>query len=53
MFLKAAEQGTASESNVTARIQMITRESDENLLFETRDEKHGKAVLHRSYVSKD
>jgi hypothetical protein len=52
-FFTDAEKGAASENNVSGRIQMVTRESADNILFETRDEKQGKAVLHRSYVRKN
>jgi hypothetical protein len=52
-FFTDAEKGAASENNVSGRIQMVTRESDDNILFETLDEKQGKAVLHRSYVRKN
>jgi hypothetical protein len=52
-FFDDAEKGVASENEVSGRIQMVTRESDKNILFETRDQKQNKAVLHRSYVRKD
>lgn len=52
-FFDDAEKGAASENEVTGRIQMVTRESEKNILFETRDQKQGKAVLHRSYVRKN
>ena len=52
-FFDDAEKGAASENEVSGRIQMVTRESAENILFETRDQKQNKAVLHRSYVRKD
>jgi hypothetical protein len=36
-FLDDAEGGAATEKDVTTRVQMITRESKVNILFETRD----------------
>jgi hypothetical protein len=51
-FFAAAEDGKPSESAVTPRVKMVTRETDENIVFETRDEKQGAAVVHRSYVKK-
>jgi hypothetical protein len=52
-FFADAEKGAASENKVTGRIQKVTRESDDNIVFETIDEKQGKAMLHRSYVRKN
>ena len=52
-FFDDAEKGAASESEVSGRVQLVTRESDKNILFETRDQKQGKAVLHRSYIRKN
>lgn len=51
-FFAEAEKGTASESAVTGRVKLVTRETDNNILFETRDEKQKDAVVHRSYVMK-
>lgn len=51
-FFAATEDGKASENKVSDRIKMVTRETDENIVFETRDQKQGEAVIHRSYVKK-
>lgn len=51
-FFSEVEKGKASENAVTPRIRMVTRETDDNILFETRDEKQKEAWLHRSYVKK-
>lgn len=51
-FFAAAEDGKASESNVTNRVKMVTRETDDNIVFETRDKRQADAVVHRSYVKK-
>ncbi len=50
-FFAAAEDGKAAEDEVSDRVRRVTRETDENLLFETRDAKQD-ATLHRSYVKK-
>jgi hypothetical protein len=51
-FFAAAEDGKPSDSVGTDRTRTVTRETDDNLLFETRDQKQGSAVVHRSYVKK-
>jgi hypothetical protein len=51
-FFAEAEKGKASDNEVTARVRMVTRETENNVLFETRDEKQKDAWLHRSYVMK-
>lgn len=51
-FLDDAEAGAATEKDVTTRVQMITRESKVNLLFETRDRSAKGPWLHRSYIKK-
>lgn len=51
-FFSAAEDGKPSESAVTNRVKMVTRETDDQIVFETRDQKQGEAVVHRSYVKK-
>jgi hypothetical protein len=51
-FFAAAEDGKPSESAVSDRVRMVTRETDENIVFETRDQKQDAAVVHRSYVKK-
>lgn len=51
-FLTDAERGSASERGVTTRIKLVTRETDQGVLFETRDLKRNSAWVHRSYVAK-
>jgi hypothetical protein len=51
-FLADAEKGKAEARNVTARIRVITRESQKNLCFETCDRDGKDSVIHRSYVGK-
>ena len=48
----ATEDGKASESAVTNRVKVVTRETDDDIVFETRDRKQGEAMVHRSYVKK-
>ena len=51
-FLAEAERSKASEREVTKRIDLLTREDDNNLLFETRDRRHKGAWIHRNYIKK-
>jgi hypothetical protein len=51
-FLDDAETGAATEKDETKRVQVITRESKVNLLFETRDRSAAGPWLHRSYIKK-
>jgi hypothetical protein len=51
-FLDDAEGGAATARDVTKRVQMVTRESKVNLLFETRDRAAAGPWLHRSYIKK-
>ena len=51
-FLDGADNGKSEERVVTNRVKLTTRESKEDMVFESRDEK-SKAVIHRSYVKKN
>jgi hypothetical protein len=54
-FLSRTEQGAAaevSERQGTDRIRMVTRESEQHVLSETRDLKHEGKWLHRNYLVK-
>ena len=51
-FFASAERGEESTSNVTARTQMIKRESEKGLFFETRDLAQKGIWIHRSYLAK-
>ncbi len=48
-FLDLAERGRESAQTAGGRVKLITRESEKNLLFESRD---GDAWVHRSYLAK-
>ncbi len=51
-FLVDAESGKATEKEVTSRVTSVKRESEKNLLFETRDLSRGKTWVHRNYLAK-
>lgn len=51
-FFANAELGEESTSNVTSRSQMIKRESEKGLFFETRDLAQKGIWVHRSYLAK-
>ncbi|MEO8433271.1 MAG: DUF6569 family protein [Pyrinomonadaceae bacterium] len=53
-FLQESESGKAAEKSedLTKRIQLITRESAENVFFETRDRSQKQVWLHRNYIKK-
>ena len=53
MFLTESETGNASEKDLTARIKLVTRETDKNVFFETRDRAQKDAWVHRNYIRKD
>jgi hypothetical protein len=53
VILSESETGNASEKEVTARIKLVTRESDKNVFFETRDRTQKDAWVHRNYIRKD
>lgn len=50
-FLAEAENGKTSEKEVTARISLLTREDEKNILFETKDRTQ-KRWIHRNYIRK-
>ncbi|HKQ99429.1 MAG TPA: DUF6569 family protein [Pyrinomonadaceae bacterium] len=52
-FFDEAEDGKASEDEVTGRVKRVTRETDKNILFETRDQSRNAGYVHRSYVRKN
>ncbi len=51
-FLRNAETGKPETKNLRPRTRMVKRESEKNLLFETRDRNRSGAWLHRSYLAK-
>jgi len=54
-FLGDSETGKAAEKSedLTKRIQLVTRESDANIFFETRDRAQKEVWVHRNYIKKD
>ena len=51
-FLVAAEDSKATSKQVSPRIRMVTRESNEYLMFESIDSQNGEIWIHRSYIKK-
>jgi hypothetical protein len=52
-FLDDSSRGTEKQKDVSGRVQMVTRESDENVFFETRDRGKGDAWVHRNIIKKN
>jgi hypothetical protein len=52
-FLDDSPKGTERQKDVSSRVQMVTRESDENVFFETRDKSKSDTWVHRNYIKKD
>jgi hypothetical protein len=52
-FLDDSPKGTDKEKDVSSRVQMVTRESDEKVFFETRDRAKSDAWVHRNYIKKN
>jgi len=50
-FLDDADKARAKEQSVGSGASLITREDNDNVVYEARDEKT-KAVVHKSYVKK-
>jgi hypothetical protein len=50
-FLDGADRAKSEERAVTDRVKAVTREDNENVVFESRDNKT-KVTLHKSYVRK-
>jgi len=51
-FLGTAEKPKPTEKSVNNRIQLVTREDEKNILFETRDRRQQNAWVHRNYIKK-
>ncbi len=52
-FLGAADRGHTSDTRaVTSSIELVTRETDEHVMIETKDRKQKDKWLHRSYIKK-
>jgi hypothetical protein len=52
-FLGEAEKGPASQKEVSGRVQLVTREDEKNVFYETRDRAQKGAWIHRNYIRKD
>jgi hypothetical protein len=52
-FLSDSEKAKGSDKDVNARVNLMTREDDENILFETRDKDQKGAWIHRNYIKKN
>jgi hypothetical protein len=52
-FLDDSPKGTEKQKDVSSRVQMVTRESEDNVFFETRDRAKSDAWVHRNYIKKD
>ena len=51
-FIEESESGAAEDKDVNPRVQLRTRETQSNIVFETRDRAHKSAWVHRSYINK-
>jgi hypothetical protein len=47
-----AAKGKESDRDVTPRVKVVTKETDENIVFETRDREAAAAAVHENYVNK-
>ena len=47
-----AERGHETSKDVNRRLDVVMRETDKAVLFETRDREQGGASIHKSYVMK-
>lgn len=52
-FLDDSTRGTEKQKDVTGRVQTMTRESAENVFFETRDRAKADAWVHRNIIKKN
>jgi hypothetical protein len=52
-FLAEGEQAKATEKEVSARVGLVTAETNENIFFETRDRANKDAWIHRNYIKKN
>jgi len=50
---EAPKEGAEKQKDVTRRIQMVTREADGSVFFETRDRANSDTWVHRNYIKKD
>jgi hypothetical protein len=52
-FLSDSEKAKGSDKDVNGRVNLMTREDDENIFFETRDKQENGAWIHRNYIKKN
>ena len=52
-FLDDSSKGTEKEKDVSSRVQMVTRDSDGSVLFDTRDRAKSDVVVHRNVIKKN
>jgi hypothetical protein len=52
-FLDDSPKGTEKEKDVSSRVQMVTRESDGSVSFDTRDRAKSDVVVHRNVIKKN
>ncbi|HLO01276.1 MAG TPA: DUF6569 family protein [Pyrinomonadaceae bacterium] len=52
-FLSRSEKAKGSEKDINARVNLLTREDDENIFFETRDKEQQGGWVHRNYIKKN
>ena len=51
-FLAESEKPAAAAKEVTTRVRMVTREDENNVLFETQDRNQNGGWVHRNYIKK-
>ena len=52
-FLTESEKAKGSDKDVNGRVNLMTREDSENIMFETRDRAQNGAWVHRNYIKKN
>ena len=52
-FLDDSSRGPEKQKDVSRRVQMVTRETEENVFFETRDRAKSDTWVHRNYIKKN
>src|SRR5438105_6086520 len=52
-FLDDGSKGAEQEKNVSSRVQMVTRDSKDNISFDTRDRAKSDVVVHRNIIKKN
>ena len=52
-FLEDGSKGEEQEKDVTGRVQLVTRDSKDNVSFDTRDRANSDVVVHRNIIKKN